>query len=306
MAFISICLFSLYTIFGKLLLEQVSPFTILLATEILAATIMILIVDAIRQFKNLKLKSKADLKTLTLIALFSSVIGPLLFLIGLTVTSATNSILIAKSEAVMTAFLAILILREKITRNQIIGSVIMFFGITIIATNNFATGLTWNIGDVLVLLSTVSYAIGTIIFKKSHHHIDPEAAVTFRNLFGALILFIIALFYLDFSTIPKAFSFSILPTLLGLVILPTIGGQYFWYKALEVASATKVSIAGLTSPLITMIYAVIILKETIITSQIIGGLLIIIGLIIIEFHFKSNWSELKRKRYLKFKKHLHI
>ena len=94
--------------------------------------------------------------------------------------------------------------------------------------------------------------------------------------------------------------------LLGLVILTTISGQYLWYKALEMTSATNVSMAGLSSPLFAIFYAVILLKESVSFSQISGGVFIIIGLIVLEFHFKNIHTQEKHKHHLKLKHWPHI
>ena len=66
-------------------------------------------------------------------------------------------------------------------------------------------------------------------------------------------------------------------------------------------SATNVSIAGLSSPLMVVFYAVIFLKESIVYSQIFGGICIMAGLIVIEFHFRKVHTLKKHKQHLKLK-----
>lgn len=305
-AFISIALFSLYAVFGKMLLTNVSPFTILLLNQMLAGIILVLILDLIKRIHELKDISKKDIKHIYIISIFSSIVAPLLFLVGLGLTSATNTILIGKSEAVLTSILAVFVLKERITIHQIIGTLIMFTGIIIIATENFSLGMSFNIGEFLILISALSYAVGTILFKKHIHHIAPEIIITLRNLFGASMLFIISIFMIDFSSVLQVMGINFITILLWLVILTTIIGQYLWYKALEITSATNVSIAGLTSPLIAIFYAIVLLNESLISSQIFGGILIMAGLIIIEFHIKTNHSEESHRHHLKLKHWPHI
>ena len=206
LAFVAVALFSSYVIFGKILLSNVSPFIILVLNQTLAGIILILILDLVKKIKEIKETSKHDLKFMYLISIFSAVGGPLLFLLGLKLTSATNTILIGKSEAILTSLLAIFILKDKITKHQIIGGLIMFLGITIIATNSFSLGLSLNTGDIFIFISALSYAIGTVLFKKYMHHIPPEVIVSLRNLFGASILFIISLFLVDFSVVIQVLS----------------------------------------------------------------------------------------------------
>ena len=143
-AFISILLFSTYTIFGKILLQDVSPFIITVINHLLAYGVLFFILKLRKEMRKLTNISKKDFKIMYFISLFSAVGGPLLFLFGLKLTSATNSILIGKAEALITSLLAMLMLKERISLHQIAGTITIFFGIGIIATNNFSNGLTFN------------------------------------------------------------------------------------------------------------------------------------------------------------------
>ncbi len=302
-AFLAVALFSLYVVFGKVLLETVSPFIILVLNQALAALIIIMVMKLAKKIKEFKDTSKKDLKYIFLIAIFTSVVGPLLFLIGLKLTSAANTVLLVRFDAVLTALFAIIVFKDKITKHQIIGTFIMFLGVVIIVTKTFSLGLNFNIGDIFILISATSYAAGTITFKKYFHHIPPEVVVSLRNLFGALILFVISLFFVDYSIIPSILSARFVLALLGLVILTTIIAQWCWYKALEITSATNVSLIALSSPFIALVYTIVLLKESLDFSQVFGGIIILIGLIILEFHFKKVNH---KKHHLKAKHWPHV
>ena len=137
-------------------------------------------------------------------------------------------------------------------------------------------------------------------------HIPPELIVGLRNLFGASMLFIISLFLVDFSNIMHILSMKVVLVLLSLLVLTTVCGQYLWYKALEMTSITNVSIVGLSSPLFAIIFVLVLLKESINSSQIMGGICIIIGLIVLEVHFKKIHTPKKHKRHLKLKHWPHV
>ena len=305
-AFIAVALFSLYAVFGKLLLEGVSPFVILIVNQVLAGIVVFLAIDVFKKIKEFKETKKHDYTFMFLISIFSAVLGPLLFLFGLSLTSATNSVLIGKSEAVLTSIIAIYFLKDKISFHQILGSVIMFFGVFVIATNNFALGLSFQLGDVIIFLSALSFAVGTILFKKFMGHVPPEIIVGLRSFYGAFTLFLISFFFVDFGAFASVLSLKFILTVFGLVILTTVAGQYLWYKALEMTSATNVSLAGLCSPLIAVIYTTLLLGEKLASSQILGGAIIIVGLVILEVHFRKHHTNEKRKHHLKLKHWPHI
>ena len=65
-------------------------------------------------------------------------------------------------------------------------------------------------------------------------------------------------------------------------------------------SASAVSLAGLSSPLIGIVYVFVFLGERLIASQIIGGIVIMIGLFVLEFHFRKIYTPHKHKHHLKF------
>jgi drug/metabolite transporter (DMT)-like permease len=307
LALIAMAFFSLYAVFGKILLQDVNPLIILLMSQTLAATIIIGAMDLLKKIREIKETSKHDFLIIYTISVFSSVLGPILFLVGLGLTSVANTVLIAKAEAVILPLLAVLVLKERITLHQVAGTAVMFAGIILIATHGLSVTMSINPGDILILLSACSYSVSNTLFKKHMHHIPPEVIVSLRNLFGASMLFILSLVLLDFSA---AFDFigsvsaNFYIALLGLVVITTITGQMLWYKALEITSATRVSIAIMFSPLIGIIYAVTLLGEGLAVSQVIGGIMITTGLVIMEFHIRQVKSPIKRKFHLRLR-HLH-
>lgn len=263
--------------------------------------VLVILMDVLKKIKEFKKTKKHDYKFMFFISLFSAVAGPLLFLLGLSMTSATNSVLIGKSEAVLTSVIAIIVLKEKISLHKILGTIVIFVGVAYIATQGFANGLVFQAGDIIIFCSALSYSIGTVLFKRYMGHVPPEIIVSLRSLYGAVVLFFLSLFFVDFSMVMSSVSVKIVLSLLGLVIFTTVAGQYLWYKALEITSATNVSLAGLSSPLIAIIYTVVLLGESLSAYQIIGGLVILFGLLLLELHFKIHRLEKNHRRHLKLK-----
>jgi len=211
-----------YAVFGKILLTQVSPVLILVLNNFLAAAILILVLDLIKRIKLLKNTSRKDIGMIYIISIFAAFLGPLLFLLGLKITSTANAIFIGKSQTVMTTILAVFLLKEKIKPKEIVGAIVMFIGILILSTGGMITNLQFNYGDILVFLSGLSHSISQIMFKKYVHHVPAEVVVTLRNLFGAVMLFIISLMITDYSQITLLLSMNYIVALLGLVIITTI------------------------------------------------------------------------------------
>ena len=237
MAFIAVALFALYPIFGKILLESVNPFLIIVFSHVLAAIILISILNLFKEIKILKKEAKHDFRLLILVSMLYGVLGPLFFFVGLSMTSAANSILIGRAEAIFLALLGVVMLKEKVTKKQVFGTIIMFTGIITIATKGFETGFTFNIGDIFIFIAAFSFASAAIILKKYLSHVRPEIMVTITNLFGGIILFIISLFFVDYSSVIDYINPSVVIPLIFLVVFTLIFAEYLWFKALEKTTA---------------------------------------------------------------------
>ena len=286
-ALLSVIAFSSYPAFGKTLLNNLSPEVMTAISQGFAVLSVILIFGLLPEIKKIRKLPKRDIFLLVLISLLAAVIAPLLLLKGLATTSATNVVLLLNIEVVLTCLIAYFWLKEKLTKEQIIGTVIMFLGIAVITTRGFNLGMDFNGGDFLILAATLFWAIATVIFKKYLSKIAPELAVLFRNIFGVvfLTLMIVLIFphqvndviHLDFSTILVLIAFSVLGIFLA---------QLFWYRALEMISASKVSTITLSEPLFGILFVALLLGEGINSYQLAGGALVLLGLIFMRVHLR--------------------
>jgi drug/metabolite transporter (DMT)-like permease len=308
-ALLSMAFSGLYAIFGKMLVSSaVDPFIIIIISQLLAGLILIGAMDLFRKIREIRETSRHDFKIIAVISVFSSVVAPLLYLVGLAMTSVANTVLIARVDAVLMSIMAVMFLKERTTVHQVTGTIVMFLGVAYTATHGFSAMTALNAGDMLILLSAASFAVGNTLFKKYMRHIPPEVIVTMRNIFGAVILFGLSLLVMEpsaFYTFGSSVTATFVYALIGLVIFVKIAGQLLWYKALEITTATRVSTAVLLSPVIGVFYAVVLLGETLVQSQIIGGILIATGLVIVEIHIRSVKSPLRHKFHLRLKHHRH-
>lgn len=305
-ALIAVALFSTYAIFGKILLKAMDPFTIIVISHLLASVFLIAILDLRQEIRALIREAKHDRNMIMLISLLTSVIAPTLFFMGLRETSATNSILIGKSEAFIMSILAVFFLKERFTKKQLLGVAVMFAGVAYIATNGLNAGLSLNRGDFLVLISSFAFAAGNILLKKYMGHIRPELIVASVTLFGSLMLFAISLFFMDYSTVGYLLEKEYFNAMVGFVFLSMILGQFLWVKALEMTKVTNVAAAGLASPFMGVFYAIAILGEAVTGPQMVGGVLIILGLSVLEFHFKKVRTHDEHRHHMKLRRGPHV
>ncbi len=286
----SVMFFSTYTIFGSLLLKNLTPEALIAFTSTLSVLLIFLAYGCINELKTLKTYSKKTIAILILISFLSAVVAPLLFLKGLESTMATNAMIIGKLEPVIVGIICVLWLHESFNKFQAIGSVLMITGVLYVATKGFSIGFSLeHIGDILVMAGAFAGAISTSIFKKYIHHVKPEIVVLMRNFVGAFFLLFIIPFLFDFShSTESILNQKTLILLFGFAVFTIILAQFLWYKALDLVEASKLSTFSMMGPLFGITMAIVFLGEEISAYHIIGFTGVLIGLAITLHHQKKH------------------
>ncbi|MBT5016481.1 DMT family transporter [Candidatus Peregrinibacteria bacterium] len=287
---LSVLFLSSYSIFGKILLENLAPETVAGLAQTLSVITILLCFGFLPEIKKIHRLPRKTLFYLFLVAFLAGAVAPLLFLKGLLLTTATNSIIIGRIEVVFVGIISFLWLREKITKNQIGGIALMFIGMLLIATQNFAIGFNFNHGDILIMGSALVWALATVIFKKNLHHMSPELVVLIRNFTGAICMFFVIplILNVEHTVNLTLLDQNILIPLVLFALLTIVFGQMLWYKTLDLIPATVASSIGLLGPLFGVILAVTILKENLYSYHLIGGIFILIGLALTVLHHQKH------------------
>ena len=171
--------------------------------------------------------------------------------------------------------LSIPLLKQKIKSRSIIAITISFFGVFIIATRGNLIGLKFTnpIGVVLALSSTIIWALFWIYNLKDKR--DEIIKLFLYFFFGTLFITILILYISEITLPPLAgFIGSVYSGLFEMGI-----AFVMWIKALRLAKTTaKVSNLIFLSPFISLIFIRNIVGEEIMSSTIIGLILIISGI----------------------------
>lgn len=281
-ALISCMFFGLSPVFLKSLLQYMTPMVLAALTSASAAAVLFFILEVRHKIYELTDLKPGQILLLAAISILTAFMAQLLYVTGLKYSSAANAVLLTRLNPLLIALMGVLFLGERITRLQIAGSLIMVFGVVLIATKNFTTAVTPEGGDLLFILATFCWAVANIIMKKYLCDLPPEVIVVGRNAFAGLLLLAITA-----GQIPAAVNASIIPFLFGFVFLVIIVGQYLWYYALEHTSASNVAFTALSIPVFGVFFSTTLLGETLSSHQVYGGLLIILGLVAVEMHLSA-------------------
>lgn len=214
-------------------------------------------------------------------------------------TSIASSVVLVTTTPLWVTIFAHFIYKEKITKNIFIGLIIALMGGIIVAFNEICvyeqgqlhcSGISNMIsgqailGNGLALLGAFAAAGYMLIGRKLRKDIDtlPYTFVVYG--FSAIIL--------DFVVIIKSenlfkFSTQSFVWLFLLAIIPQLFGHSIFNWALRFFPASIVSIALLGEPVGSTILAMIILKESPTIIEVVGGVLILMGITFASINRKT-------------------
>ena len=167
---------------------------------------------------------------------------------------------------------------EKATLNRVFGVIIGFCGVILLMGLSIHDIDNSIIGQSAILLAAISYAISALIGKEIKK-IHPAISATYMLSISSVVLLPIVLFSGN-ELLPQASKQSMI-AILGLAIFSTSIAYLIFYKLIE-NIGSNVMLVTLLMPVSAILLSIIILNETINTTQTIGLILILTGLILVD------------------------
>ncbi len=225
------------------------------------------------------------------------VVGLLLFFsftlqtYGLEYTSPSNNAFITATNVVFVPFLSWLIFKIKPKINSFLAAIICLVGVTILSID-FSVGFTsFGIGELLTFGSAVCFALHTVSIGYYSSKMETKAII-FLQIFTAGILSIILFVFVDGNFAEFIPNTKQLPVLY-LAIFSTSVCYFLQTKAQSVVSPTKTSIVISTESLFATTMSIILGYETLKSSIIVGGVLILCSVLLAEIDFSSFGNKKK-------------
>lgn len=201
-------------------------------------------------------------------------------------TSTINTSFINAFNPVLIALTGFLLYRYPITVTQVFGLILSLIGVTwIIFKGNLALilGLQVNIGDLIMVGSNLVWSVHTIVYKRYANLFPPKSLFTMMMLGGVVVtipLMMIENMLLGSNWTARV-EISHLVGILCLSIFPSVLAYRFWNQALDKVPANKVAVFQYLIPVFTVIISLLFLDETLQQFQVIGGVLIFLGLLLV-------------------------
>lgn len=262
----------------KLLVSFFNPLTMTAFRIFLAAFTVILIVISLKKFRWLK---RQEWKWVILASLLGIVIHHFLLATGMAYTSAVKTSIIVGFSPLMTAIFAVLFGFSRFHPLQFAGFVLGSFGVVMAVLQGEGVGESLEWGDALVFLSIISQALSFLVIRKISSDVDSFLLTGYMLLIGSFILLISSLAiepesWREMADAPVKYYML----LIGSAVFATAIGLTAYNYAISQIGAAEAAIFGNFNTIFALIGTAVFLQETIQARQIIGCLLIILGVLL--------------------------
>jgi drug/metabolite transporter (DMT)-like permease len=195
-------------------------------------------------------------------------------------TQVINASLFNTAIPVSIILVCFLLKIEKTNIFQISGLIVSVLGILAIITRldlNILLTLSFNKGDIYMLVAIISWGIYSALLKRKTFSISLLSLIQVICTFGLIILLPAFLFELTQEKIIEVNN-NFFYILFFIAIFPSIGSYYCWAGAVSIIGANRAGIFLSLIPLFSTIFAIIFFNEKFLFFHFIGSILIILGL----------------------------
>lgn len=258
----------------------------------LVASTGILILMKVRGIKLQK--DKLAIKLYLLMGVFSFIIAyGLVYWAELYVASGLASVLFGIYPFFVALFSFFLLPEEPIGIYKIIGMVLGFIGIVVIFSESFVSGMSLNVlGMLAVLLSGIVQAGIAVIIKRDGKTLNPLSMNFIPMLIAGIGLTILGFIFEDSSHLN--FDAKAIISILYLAIFGSIVTFTAFYWLLKKVNVILLSLIAFITPIVALFLGWLIYNENLTTENIIGAVLVLIGLLIANLQSMLNTKSLRK------------
>ena len=175
---------------------------------------------------------------------------------------------------VMVALIMVMLYKERLGWRRTMCLIIATLGVFTLSKGDDGTGISpW--GFLLVMLSSLSYAIYLVYINRGPLRHLPSSTITMYVLIFGLLVLVVQSMCVGELTIPH--SPMAWCNAIGLGLFPTLISLYFTSQAIELIGSTQTAIFGALEPLTAVVLGIIILGETLTLRPALGMLMIFVS-----------------------------
>lgn len=266
----------------KAALREVSPVTLIFTRFALGVAVLFLILKLRRESLIPPRDAWPMLAVMGFVGIF---VHQMIQVHGLTLTTAVRTGWLIGLTPIWSAVLATVFLGESFGPRKILGLLLGTVGALLVITrgelSSDVLALPATRGDLLILASTVNWAIYTIMGQKTLKRVGSTQAIAAAMFVGWAMLipfFVSTAGWQEYRDLSSTSVIAIVFLGVGCSGL----GYLFWYAALERIETSQVAAFLYLEPLVTLLAAVALLGESVAVSTILGGVLVLLGVLTVQ------------------------
>ncbi|MEK7524686.1 MAG: DMT family transporter [Patescibacteria group bacterium] len=262
---------------GKLM----PPILFAALSNLLAAFVTIIYLAARGQAH--RVWEKKTLPLLLGVSIFIIAIPSALIFWGAHQTSGINTSLFLQMELPFTLIIYALFFHEVLTARKYFGAMLIGLGSVAILYNG---SLHFNWGDLAIIASTIFFPLGNWYAKRAIEMTTGVVVVCARNLYGGVLLLIMSFFIEPGADLQQNFTQHFwMIALYGIVIMGL--AKQIWYAGLKYLSVSKAISIHTSQSALSLVYAMIFLREIPTLYQWMGLTVIMGGLFAMTYRGKT-------------------
>ncbi len=189
--------------------------------------------------------------------------------LGLSLTDSSKTAILKQIGALFYVCFSFVFFKEdRLTLRKLVAVIVGFSGI--IAINYDGTGITFNLGDLFIVLASFCTVFSNVVSKKALQCVKAVTMTGISQLFGGIVLLMIGLL------LGGSMSFSITKSYVMIYIcLASIFSYCIWFGIVKSAELSKLFIIKFAEPVFACIFGALLLGENIFKMQYIIAFILI-------------------------------
>lgn len=273
--FVQAC-FGLMHVVAKGVLDHLEPLQLAALRALSAAPLLLWMA----WIKDRVVPSRRELPVLAGLGVLGIFLNQVLFVIGLSHTTASNAAILMSSIPAFALAVGAVLGIERIGPHRLVAVLLAVAGcVVLLDPTSFSIAQDTTLGNLLILLNCLSFAAFLVLQRPILQRLPWRTVIAWSFLFGTLGILVVSLPALS-RLVPTSVPGSAWGGLAYIVLFPTFLGYALATWAVRRSSPSLVAIYTTAQPAIAAIAAVMFLNETIGLNQAIGFVLITSGVIV--------------------------
>lgn len=201
--------------------------------------------------------------------------------VALHYTTSINASLVNTSTPIIIYILSFLFLKEKLTMNQILGTIISLVGVTFIISNGSIEnllGFTFNTGDLIIIIAVICWSIYSLLLKQYAVKLPGKSTFLISIIIGTLMLLPFFIYEISNPEFVVIWSTTSIFAIFYTGIFASIIAFLAWNSGVVQLGANRAGIFLNFIPVFATVFAVLFIGEALQWFQVVGGAFVISGI----------------------------